>query len=106
MSTIEIIRLIIGGLFIAVGIFFVIVATIGVYRIGNMINRMHASSMCDTMGVFCTMIGQAILLDFGLVTAKVLLLIVFVWLTSPISSFFLGRVEYETNPSFSPREEE
>ena len=70
----------------------------GVYHFGFVLNRVHASGIGDTQGILCIVAGIAIAAGPGLGTCKLLLLLVFLWLTSPTSTHFLGQVEYFTNP--------
>lgn len=76
-------------------------AVIGVCRFGFVMNRMHAAGIGDTLGLFCV-IAACVVSSASLMEAlKLILLIVFMWFTSPVSTHFLGQVEYLTNPRIS-----
>ena len=70
----------------------------GVYHFGFVLNRVHASGIGDTQGILCVVAAVAIAAGPGAGTCKLFLLLVFLWLTSPTSTHFLGQVEYFTNP--------
>jgi len=72
-------------------------AVIGVYRFGFILNRMHAGGIGDSLGLLFVI--AAVITATGLKSdsLKLLLLIVFMWFTSPVSSHFLSQVEYFTD---------
>ena len=72
-------------------------AVIGVYRFGFVLNRMHAAGIGDSLGLLCAIAAVMIATGFRLDSLKLMLLIVFMWFTSPVSSHFLSQVEYYTN---------
>lgn len=72
-------------------------AVIGVYRFGFVLNRMHAAGIGDSLALLCAIAGTVIAAGFSMDALKLILLIVFMWFTSPASSHFLSQVEYFTN---------
>ncbi len=80
------------------GLFILAMAVVGVYKFDYVLNRMHAAATADTLGIlFCLtslMIGAP---DVWLVL-KLLLIIVFLWLASPVSSHLIARLEVTVNP--------
>ncbi len=80
------------------GILFFAIEVLGIIRFGYVLNRMHASGIGDTLGIFCVTLALMISSGFNFTTLKLLLLIIFMWLTSPTSTHFLGLVEMNTNP--------
>ena len=73
-------------------------AVIGAYRFGFVMNRIHAAGIGDTMGIFLVLLALLIAPGNGIDTVKLILIIMFLWFTSPASSHFLSQVEYYTNP--------
>ena len=63
----------------------------GLFRLGFVMNRMHASGIGDSFGLGCVVFAM---ID----SLKLFLLILFMWLTSPVSTHFLSRIEVNTNP--------
>jgi multicomponent Na+:H+ antiporter subunit G len=77
--------------FLLGGAFFMVTAGIGVLRLPDVFTRMHAAGVKDTMGVALTMVGLILQAGFSLVTAKLLLIWVFLWFASPIASHATAR---------------
>ncbi|MCR5006670.1 MAG: monovalent cation/H(+) antiporter subunit G [Clostridiales bacterium] len=73
-------------------------AVIGAYRFGFVLNRIHAAGIGDTAGVFFVILSLLISAGSGLDTVKLILIVLFLWFTSPASSHFVSQVEYYTNP--------
>ena len=91
-------RLILAALSLGLGLFFVLSAVFGIYRFRFVLNRIHAAALTDTMGVFCILLGM-ILLSWDLAFfPKLLLLLLFLWIGSPLTSHLLARLEVETDP--------
>lgn len=70
---------------------------LGIFRFGFVLNRLHASGIGDTMGLLCVILSLMIASGWNFTTLKLLLLIIFMWLTSPTSTHFLSLVEMNTN---------
>ncbi|MBQ1491740.1 MAG: monovalent cation/H(+) antiporter subunit G [Blautia sp.] len=80
----------------------------GAWSFGFVMNRMHAAGVGDTLGLFCVVLAMIIARGPAMESLKLLLLVVFLWSTSPVSSHFLIQIEYFTNPnlySMAEREE-
>ncbi len=55
------IPVILGGIMIAIGAFFIISEIVGVFRFDYSLTKMHASALGDTGGVFFSCLGLIIL---------------------------------------------
>ena len=95
----EILRFVLAALFLTSGIIVFGVATLGLYRLKYVLNRIHASSKCDTLGGMLMLIGICIIAGFTFTTLKIIALVVFIWLTNPLAIFMIGRAEVLTNPN-------
>ena len=73
-------------------------AVAGVWRFGFVLNRMHAAGIGDSLGILLMMAALAVGNGLNMTSLKLLLLVVLLWLTSPVSSHFLSQIEYYTNP--------
>lgn len=73
-------------------------AVIGNWRFGFIMNRMHAAGIGDTMALFLVTAGIIISSTSGMDILKLIMLVAFLWTTSPVSSHFLSQLEYYTNP--------
>jgi multicomponent Na+:H+ antiporter subunit G len=94
---IEWIRFFTGAFFILVGIVTAMVATFGMFRFSYILNRMHAAAMCDTLALACVMIGLIIFYGISFASLKLALIILFLWLASPVSSHLVSRLEVTIN---------
>lgn len=70
---------------------------IGTFKFKYVLNRMHAAAVGDTFGIGVSLLGLMILSGFKFVTLKMGLVIVFLWLASPVSSHLIARLEVTTN---------
>lgn len=70
---------------------------IGVFKFKYILNRMHAAAMGDTLGIGISMLGLIILSGFNFTSLKLALVIVFLWLASPVASHLISRLEVATN---------
>ncbi len=101
MDAVEWIRLVVGGVFLAIGMVFFFTELFGVFHFKYVLNRMHAAAMGDTLGISSCLIGLMIFSGLNFTTLKMLLVIVFLWFASPVSSHVLSRLEAATNEQLS-----
>ena len=94
---VETLRFILCALLMLLGLIFEISAVIGVFRFRYVLNRMHAAAMGDTMGIFLMLLGLAVANGLSMLSLKLMLLVLLFWLTSPVSSHLIGRLELVTN---------
>ncbi|MDY5219637.1 MAG: monovalent cation/H(+) antiporter subunit G [Eubacteriales bacterium] len=97
MTTAEALRFALCALLMLLGLFFEVSAVIGVFRFRYVLNRMHAAAMGDTMGIFLMLLGLAVANGLSMLSLKLMLLVLLFWLTSPVSSHLIGRLELVTN---------
>lgn len=76
---------------IAIGGFFLIVGAFGMIRLKDLYARMHAASLIDTLGLGMIMLGLCFQAGWTLTTAKLLMILAFVFFTSPTSTYALVR---------------
>jgi multicomponent Na+:H+ antiporter subunit G len=77
--------------FLLSGGFFALIAAIGVLRLPDVLMRMHASTKAGVLGSSLILIGGAIYLHEVEITVRVIAIIVFLMLTSPIGAHMIGR---------------
>ena len=97
----EWIRFIVSAALILSGLIVMCLGVIGVYRFKYVLNRMHAAAMNDTMGIGLVMLGLIVISGFTFTSLKLLLVILMLWLSSPVSSHLIGRLEITTNEDIS-----
>ncbi|HCE59690.1 MAG TPA: cation:proton antiporter, partial [Wolbachia sp.] len=85
----------IGTIFIALGVFFIVVANIGIFRFPSFYTRLHAAGIADSSGVMLLLIGFALQNEFSLNTIKILLLILTIWIANSTNSYVLARIYYK-----------
>ena len=85
------------------GLFVFLCATFGVFRFKYVLNKMQAAALGDTMGLFLVVLGLMILSNGIFIYAKFILIILFFWLTSPIATHMIAKVELLTNKNAEER---
>jgi len=83
------IRECIATLFLLAGFFFIAIASLGVLRLPDFYTRLHASGMGETFGLMLSFIGLAIFEGFNLMTIKLLIVFLLVFLANPIGTHIL-----------------
>jgi multicomponent Na+:H+ antiporter subunit G len=81
-------------LLVCMGIFFMLVGSIGILRLPDFYSRTHAVSMSDALGISSVMMGLIVYEGFTQSSLKLLLIILFVALSNPIGSHALSRAAY------------
>jgi multicomponent Na+:H+ antiporter subunit G len=75
---------------ILIGAFALVCGAIGVVRFPDVYTRMHAASITDTLGSAAILIGLMLQAGPTLISAKLGLILIFIFITSPTSSFSLA----------------
>ena len=94
---IETIRFFVTAGCVIAGLLVLCIGVFGVFRFKYAANRMHAAALNDTLGAGLCLIGLAVSAPDAFSAAKLLLVVAFLWLSSPVSSHLLCRLEIETN---------
>src|SRR5574344_1919143 len=89
----------VGLILFCFGLFVFFSAVLGLFRFRTALNRMHAAAVGDALGIFCVLAGLVLLHGLTLPAFKTLLILLFLWLTSPVTSHLLARMELDTNPT-------
>jgi len=90
-------RFILGFLFLVAGMLLFVVEIISVFKLDYVLNRMHAAATGDTLGLGLSLIGLMILSGWNFTTLKLILILVFLWFSSPVSSHLIARLEVNTH---------
>ena len=90
------IRFIIAAIFIVAGIFVFAAAAFGVFKFKYILNRMHVAAKCDSLGALLILVGCMILAGFSFMTLKLLLVLLILWITSPIAAHLIVKAEVKT----------
>ncbi|MDF1558063.1 MAG: monovalent cation/H(+) antiporter subunit G [ANME-2 cluster archaeon] len=86
---------VISAIFIIVGLFFIVVGTIGLLRLPDFYSRMHATGKCDTLGVGLTITGLLIYNGFNFISVKLLFLVIFIFVANPVATHAIARAAYK-----------
>lgn len=90
----EILRMIISGLCLAGGLFFFLVGTLGLLRLPDVFTRMHATTKSDTLGAGLMLVAAMVYLGWDVAVIKLLLVLVFIWLTNPTAAHIIAKAVY------------
>lgn len=97
----ELIRLIAGTGILTLGLLTFAIEVFGVFRFEFVLNRMHAAAMGDTLGIGISLTGLVILSGFNFTSMKMILVILFLWFASPVSSHLIARLEVMTDETLT-----
>lgn len=86
------------ALLILIGALLSAVSAIGLIRLPDVYLRSHAAAKSATLGVLCVLVGAFLYFAFfqNHISAKLLLGIVFVFITAPLSAHLTGRAAYHS----------
>ncbi|MCL0040640.1 monovalent cation/H(+) antiporter subunit G [Thermodesulfovibrionales bacterium] len=88
---------IIAIIFISLGVFVLIVGTIGLLRLPDFYTRMHAIGKCDTLGLAMVLVGLALYEGLTLLSAKLLLIAVFLFIANATATHAITRAAIKTS---------
>ncbi len=76
---------------IFIGALAILVGLLGVFRMPDFFTRLHAASIIDTMGTMMIIAGLILYSGFNLVSVKLLLIMVFILITTPAAAHALAK---------------
>jgi len=77
------------------GVFFAVVAVVGLVRLPDLYTRAHSTSKSETLGAVLALGAVALSVDLGLSTIKAVLLLVFMFITNPTAAHAITRAAAE-----------
>ncbi len=77
------------------GLFFLFVGTVGLLRLPDIYNRLHATTKCDTLGAGLVLLSL-ILQSSLTVGIRLFLLIIFILATNPTAAHVIARAAYKS----------
>ena len=102
------IRTILAVALMCFGMFSVFVSALGLFRFQCVLNRIHAAAVTDTLGVLGLMLGLVLLCGWTVMTVKICIIIVFMWLAGPVVTHLVAKMELLTERNIdaeAPHEE-
>lgn len=89
---------------LAVGTFFVLIGSFGLFKLSEFYKRLHGPTKASTLGVGCILIasiGGHLLAD-GDFTLREILITVFLFITAPVSAHMMARAALALKPEDRP----
>ncbi len=77
------------------GLFFLFVGTVGLLRLPDVYNRLHATTKCDTLGAGLLLLSLALQSSLA-VGIRLILLAVFILVTNPTAAHVIAKAAYKT----------
>lgn len=90
---------------VAGGVFFLMTGAVGMIRFPDIYTRMHAAGKCDTLGSLLVLTGLACHEGFALVSAKLVIVALFILVTSPTATHAIARAARRSGIEGWTREE-
>lgn len=87
---------IVSAVLMLTGALFAVIGGIGVVRLPDFFCRIHGAGITDTLGAGLILTGLMFLSPGWIVTAKLVSILVFLWITSPTSTHALANAALET----------
>ena len=97
----EWIRFFAGAFFLLAGLAIFVIEIYGNFRFSYVLNRMHAASIGDSIGIGLCLMGLMIFSGFSFVTFKLVSVLCFLWFSTPVCSHLVAKLEAETNEKLS-----
>jgi multicomponent Na+:H+ antiporter subunit G len=80
-----------GWVFLLLGSFFCVVGGVGILRLPDFYSRLHGAGITDTLGAGLIFIGLMIQAGISLVTVKLIMIVFFLYLTSPTATHAIAK---------------
>lgn len=96
--------IIISKIFILLGALFMFIAALGVWRLPDLYMKLHGATKAGTLGCGLILFGVGLQIKDLHSFTEIVLLIVFIALTNPISAHLLGKLEYQIITTAEPEE--
>jgi multicomponent Na+:H+ antiporter subunit G len=85
----------------AIGVVFMLISGVGLLRLPDVFSRMHAAGKAATVGVSCLLLSAGIHFWNQDLFLRMVLLIVLIFATGPISTAAMARAAYRTGSARS-----
>ena len=93
----ETIRFLIAAILCAAGLSVILISILGVFRFRFVLNRMHCAAIIDTLGALILLLGLMTAAGAPAYVLKLMGILLFLWIGSPIASHLLCRMELLTD---------
>ena len=93
----ELVKDIITGIFFFIGSISIIIGACGLIKLPDVFSRIHAAGMIDTGGSAFFLLGMIVQSGWSLITVKLVLIGIFIFFTSPVTSHVTANLALEKN---------
>lgn len=90
---------------IVLGALVALTGALGMLRLPDVFSRMHAAGMIDSMGMAMILTGLMFQADEWIVVVKLGLIVIFILLTSPTTTFALARAAIDSGLDPGPHDD-
>lgn len=89
------------------GVAFCLIGGYGLLRLQDVYARLHAASLIDTLGVGLVLVGLMLQAGWTLVTAKLFLILIFIFFTTPTATHALAKsaINHDVLPEVDSKDE-
>ncbi|MHB8090818.1 MAG: monovalent cation/H(+) antiporter subunit G [Syntrophales bacterium] len=87
---------IVGIAAVIAGAFFMLVGSVGLIRLPDFYTRNHATGKSDTLGIMLVIFGMILIEGLTLNSAKLLFILIFVFLTNPAGTHALANAAIQS----------
>lgn len=84
----------ISNIFMLIGAVFMLIATLGLWRLKGVYLKLHAATKAGTLGCGLILFGVGLQLENVHSLTEIIFLILFVAITNPISAHLIGKLQY------------
>ena len=91
LAVVTVIQMVLGWGLVGLGLFVMLVGSIGIIRLPDFYTRTHAASMVDTTGIIFLLLGLVVINGWELSSAKLLIGVAFIVLANPVAIHALAR---------------
>ncbi|WMS87843.1 monovalent cation/H(+) antiporter subunit G [Pleionea litopenaei] len=91
----ELVLNIVSGFCLLTGSFLIFSGALGVIRFPDFYTRMHAAGVTETLAAGLILVGLMLIAGWGIVLAKLVLILLFILITSPTASHALGKAAWK-----------
>jgi len=81
---------------VLIGIAFMFIGAVGVMRLPDVYNRLHAASKCSTLGLLGLLLGAVFHIGTIAILAKAIMVMLFAFVATPLGTHMLGKAALRT----------
>jgi multicomponent Na+:H+ antiporter subunit G len=82
------------SILLLLGSLFMLIGAIGIYRFPDFYTRMHAATKATSLGMGFLLAGAAVHFDYWEVLVKAVLVMIFIFLTTPVAAHTISQAAY------------